>query len=679
VAEGQSHSIRQSGRYPLCGRGDVNTYAIFAEHKRSILGPAGRAGFIVPPGLATDDTTKAYFQDLVAKNALVVLFEFENEEFLFPGIDHRVRFIVITVARARVGNLQADISFGNRNVVSLGEPSRHFSLSPSDFEILNPNTRTCPTFHSRRDADINLAMYRRVGVLWRENDPEGNPWGLRFGAMLHMANDSGLFRTASDLEAAGWQHDGAQYTLTEQRMLPLIEAKMVHHFDHRFGTYEHQTEAQESQGKLPEVDTEAHSDPTQFTRPHYWVAKSEIDDRVPQEWPRDWLLGWRNICRSTDQRTVLVSLFPRVGVAHSMHLLFATAVPRDLAILYGALASIVVDYAARQKVGGTNLTHGYFRQFPVPPPGSFSRIPSWTNTTVCDWILVRVLELTYTAWDLEPFAHDVGYNGPPFRWDPERRFLIRCELDAAFFHLYGLNRDDTDYVMDTFSVVRKNDEKAHNEYRTKRVILEIYDAMAEAIRTGKPYQTRLDPPPADSIVAHPGRREVLSWTTLDLAALPDAAWERPCENVEAESGIAIAAVLKAVARPTPKPFVRLAALLSLEPQLLLASLTNDESKSWRRLVGGEVEPPPTGVTALVPPDDRAWGSAVRRLRGNGLLVENSPAQTWAPGPGLGAIETDGWANSRVRFVLGVLRRRSERDLLQTLSETTRRWIDGAAA
>lgn len=97
---------------------------------------------------------------------------------------------------------------------------------------------------------------------------------------------------------------------------------------------------------------------------------------------------------------------------------------------------------------------------------------------------------------------DVGDDGPSFRWDPALRFLLRCELDAAFFHLYGLPRDDVDYVMDTFPIVRKNGEKAHVEYRTKRVILEIYDAMAQADASGTAYTTRLDPPPADARVAH---------------------------------------------------------------------------------------------------------------------------------------------------------------------------------
>jgi hypothetical protein len=114
--------------------------------------------------------------------------------------------------------------------------------------------------------------------------------------------------------------------------------------------------------------------------------------------------------------------------------------------------------------------------------------------------------------DLEPFAKDVCYDGPPFRWDPERRFQLRAELDAAFFHLYGISHDDADYILATFPIVKKNDEKAHGEYRTKRVILEIYDAMAEAVRTGKPYQTRLDPPPADPWVAHPARTSRLRGT-----------------------------------------------------------------------------------------------------------------------------------------------------------------------
>jgi hypothetical protein len=183
------------------------------------------------------------------------------------------------------------------------------------------------------------------------------------------------------------------------------------------------------------------------------------------------------------------------------------AEPELVAALYANLCSFLLDYAARQKIGGTHLTYSYLKQLPVLSPSTYAAPAPWCQGTTAlrDWLLPRVLELTYTAWDLEPFARDVGYDGPPFRWHPERRAVLRADLDAAFFHLYGLARDDADYVLDTFPIVRRNDEKAHGEYRTKRLVLEAYDAMAEAARTGRPYTTPLDPPPADPRAAHPPR------------------------------------------------------------------------------------------------------------------------------------------------------------------------------
>jgi hypothetical protein len=167
----------------------------------------------------------------------------------------------------------------------------------------------------------------------------------------------------------------------------------------------------------------------------------------------------------------------------------------------------VFDYIARQKVGGTDVSAFIVEQLPLLAPKIYASSAFWAQgMSIGDWLFPRTLELTYTAWDVEPFARDVGYDGSPFRWNPDRRFLLRAELDAAFFHLYGISRDDADHILDTFPIVRKNDEKAYGEYRTKRVILEIYDAMAEASRTGRSYQTRLDPPPADPRVAHPDIR-----------------------------------------------------------------------------------------------------------------------------------------------------------------------------
>lgn len=166
------------------------------------------------------------------------------------------------------------------------------------------------------------------------------------------------------------------------------------------------------------------------------------------------------------------------------------ASPR-FACLYANLTSFVLDYVARQKLPGTNLTYGFITQFPVLPPSAYN------EDSLRAFIEPRVLELTYTAWDMEPFARDLDDDGPPFRWDEERRFVMRCELDALFFHLYGIPRNDVDYIMETFPIVKRKDLAAHNTYRTKEKILEIYDAISGRIQTAEEYIPSLQPPPGD--------------------------------------------------------------------------------------------------------------------------------------------------------------------------------------
>lgn len=648
-AEGESHFIRQSGRYPLCGKGDVNTYAIFAEHNRSVLARRGRGGFIVPTGLATDDTTKEYFSTLIAQSALVRFYGFENEEFVFPGVHHAFKFALMTICREGDASA-ADFVFFARQVAALSEASRHFSLSPDDFETLNPNTRTCPTFRSRRDADINLAMYRRAGILWRDSvETNGNPWGLCFLRMFDMTNDSGLFNTRAELEAAGYRMDGNRFVGEKGDHLPLIEAKMMHHFDHRFGTYEGQTVAQENQGKLPEFDDVAHADAERLTHPYYWIGDSEVANRLNDRWTRGWLLGWRDISRSTDQRTVIASLIPLVGVGNKLPIMLTTVAPPAIVCLYANLCSFVLDYAARQKVGGTSLNYFLLKQFPVLSPERYRDNTQWSpEICVADWLLPRVLELTYTARDLEPFARDVGYNGPPFRWAPDRRLLLRCELDAAFFHLYGLSRDDIDYVMDTFPIVRKNDEKAHGGYRTKRVILEIYDAMAEAARTGTPYETLLNPPPADPRVAHEAR-------VPEIPVMPSIIPPLPPDQ---ETAILIWSLLRANGGTIPRKELARAFALCARPDLLVQMAPTtlvQPAQNWANKVGQRAVAP--GLLAAV----------LRELSsrdGVKLTTDASSRTIVTVSPSTPSDDRiDPWFRFESRLALHVLRSQTERALV----------------
>ena len=491
IAQGQSHFVRQSGRYPLCGKGDVNTYALFAERNWTVLAPRGGAGFIVPSGIVTDDTTKGYFQALLDRSALASVHHFENESLVFKGLHHAYRFVLLTIRESR----QADLVFYARRATDLDDQWRHFALTPADFATINPNTRTCPTFRSQRDADINLAMYRRAGVLWRENDPDGNPWGLRFLSMFHMANDSGLFRTRAELASAGWRLDAGRFAKDGEVMLPLYEAKMIHQFDHRFGSYEVQSEAQANQGKLPELDHAAHADPRRITVSRYWLHEDQVEARLEDAWDRHWLLGWRDIVRAGDIRTVIACIIPRAAANHTFPLMTPSSDPQLVASLYANMSSIPFDYCARQKVGGVHLTFFTMRQLPVLSAESYATPAPWSPPTrIRDWLLPRILELTYAAWNLKAFAEDCGDDGPPFIWDPERRFQLRGEIDAAFFHLYGISRDDTAYILDTFSVLEQSEKREYGEYRTKRVVLETYDALAAAAAKGIPYESPLGPP-----------------------------------------------------------------------------------------------------------------------------------------------------------------------------------------
>ena len=495
IAQGQSHFMRQSGRYPLCGKGDVNTYALFAEHNLQMLGPRGRAGFIVPSGIATDDTTKDYFQAIVKSHALRSMWEFENEGFFTAGKGHMLRFALTTLSGRSDPAAAADFLFQGQAVTDLDDPERHFTLSAADIETINPNTGTCPIFQTKRDAAMALAIYRRAGVLWREGDSDGNPWGLRFLSMFHMANDSGLFRTRADLASAGWRLEAARFEKDGNVMLPLYEAKMTYQYNHRSGTFEG-TPPGKRPHRLPAPYDAQLANPTYTPLPFYWVAEEEIEARLDDVWNRGWLLGWRDVTDArASVRTVVACIIPRAAVNHTFPLMMPSPDPQLVAGLYANLLSIPFDYCARQKIGGLHLTYFTMRQLPALYPRAYTMPAPWApSIQIRDWLLPRVLELTYTAWDLKTFAEDCGDDGPPFIWDPTRRFQLLCEIDAAFFHLYGLSRDDTAYILDTYPVLERSDKREHGEYRTKRVVLETCDALTAAVAKGMPYDSPLGPP-----------------------------------------------------------------------------------------------------------------------------------------------------------------------------------------
>jgi hypothetical protein len=367
--------------------------------------------------------------------------------------------------------------------------------------LLNPNTHTCPIFLTHRDAEITKDIYGRIPVLVRERPSEDNPWKITFKqGLFNMSSDSHLFRSRQQLEREGSKLVRNVFLSDSSRFLPLYEAKMVYQFNHRFADYRNKPKTSDSSA-LPQTTEEELCDPGHLALPRYWVNDIDVENSVPGLWRHSWFLAWRDITNSASERTMIAAILPRVALVGELLIAFPSSFVAA-ALLLANLNAFILDFCARQKVGGLHLKFFTMRQLPILPPHFYHS--SSTNLFSSQWVIERVLELTFTAMDLRPFGADFQYQDSPFVWDSGRRFLIRAELDAAFFHLYGVSRHDIGYIMDTFSLVRARDEEHFGEYRTKRLILETYDAMADAIRTGCPYQTRLDPPPGDPRAAHTG-------------------------------------------------------------------------------------------------------------------------------------------------------------------------------
>lgn len=672
-SEASSRFIRDSGRYPLTGRGDINTYSVFSELIKEAINPGGAAGFIVPTGIATDDTNKLYFASLVENGQLASLFDFENRKKIFPSVDSRYKFSLVTLG-GKQSNRQTRFGFFLHDVLDLTDKRRVFALTQKDFLNINPNTKTTPIFRTRQDAELTAKIYSRVPVLINEEKNQ-NPWGIKFMAMFHMSNDSHLFRTRAQMEQAGFTLMGNRFVKGEEIWLPLYESKMIWHFDHRFGTYAGVDSRTSTQTPTP--TQEQYQNPYYQILPWYWVAEWEVikqvtllpkdlikavkdknkdlvklhlvvilfadflqkqnesadilalqlwelfleflhkhplfesvaptcfglvsdtapghlkriypnmlpaisyteiqtlSERSSPAWylidtnrldaflsfwdftkvqiPVDlslteqtdiikatsnllkrsvhkWFLGFRDITNSTNERSVITTLIGHNGTSNKFPLLQNDCSSKDNMILKMNLCSLVFDFIARQKLGGTSLNFFLFKQF-----SALTNSVNYYN--YASKYLSFACELVYTSWDIKAFADDLwreadeelkaairqqweenrqvtgGHiwqipdwapaypeidwepekNGgcllPPFKWDEERRALLRAELDAWYALLYGLERDELRYILDpqdvhgpdfpgeTFRVLKEKEIRRYGEYRTRRLVLEAYDRL----------------------------------------------------------------------------------------------------------------------------------------------------------------------------------------------------------
>jgi hypothetical protein len=471
-----AHVRSEAANFPLTGRGDVNLYMLFAELARQLVAPTGRVGLLVPSGIATDATTKHFFADLMESKTLTALFDFENKRGWFEDVHRAFKFSILLMNGKAVPREAARFVFFAHDIKDLAEKNRQISLSPQDLKLLNPNSGTCPIFRTKRDAELTKKVYRHVPVLIDRNRKNGgNPWGVRFVRMFDQTNDAEHFVNGETLASDGYKLVGNRWTKGNKSYLPLYEAKMIQSFDHRAAGVRIEAGNWMRQGQTDDTSLVEYQNPEFVVQPRYWVEDGTVAASIDD---RQWLLAYKDVTSATNQRTMIATFMPRVAAANTAPLILADNSVRRQACLLGNLNALAYDFIARQKVGGLHLNFFIVEQLPTFPPDAYDEKCPWDKSqTLEDWVADRVLKLTCTADDMRPLAKAAAFAPGVWKWKESERAQLRAELDAAYFHLYQLGREDVEYVLGTFQGIVNEDEKAEGAGRTREMILKAYDRM----------------------------------------------------------------------------------------------------------------------------------------------------------------------------------------------------------
>jgi hypothetical protein len=486
----------------------------------------------------------------------------------------------------------AEFVFFARDPLDLRDTDRRISLSGEDLRLINPNTLTCPIFRSVRDAEIVKGIYRRIPILAEDQAPAGqDTWPVFFRqGMFNMTTDAGQFRTVAQLGASytpagdgALEHDG-------DRLVPLLEGKLTEAYNHRYATFEGVGESDLARG-YPRESTQTELSRAEYAiEPRYWVEAGAVE---ANSWLTSGLLTFHGIANPNNEDTAVFTVVPPVGIGHSLLLMLGLDARSSL-LMCVIGNSLVLDYLVRVKSGSRNLSFFVVKQLPVPP---FSALLRWLPS-----VIPAALELTYTAVDLRSFARDVGWEGPPFRWDEGRRLSLRSELEAIAFHLFGMSRDEVEYVVDQFPITRRREEADLGEYRTRRLILERFDAIAAAVAAAIEYRIPLDPPPGDPRAAHPPHAGEEPGHWIPMPAIH-------AQEAQSAVGAWSAHAGAPSAKPNPTNSKRTA------PEPMPSLFAADPALAWQ-------------PEAAVAPSEIVMGSRVRhRARGEGTVLSVRPSGT----------------------------------------------------
>lgn len=514
----ESKFISNCGRFNLSAKGNINYYRIFSDLARSIINNTSNAGIVIQSGLATDESSTDLLSDLMKKSQIISLFDFVNTKKIF-NIHSSMKFSLLTITKKERVNKTSKFSFFNDDILDIKNQSKIVEIDFEDLKKINPNTMSIPTVKSRYDFELIKEIHRNSNILI--SDHKENSFNLSiWGEMFHMTRATKYYRDQIP-------------TTSIIDYIPLNESKLLFIYDHRYASFERANFHDIVSGNAYELDDLEKVDPHKKITTRYFVPINDFQEKISRKRiVTDWVLGIRSIASPTNERTCIGAILPKQGVANSINLiLYLSAI--DASLLLSNLNSIICDFCARLKVGNQNLNTYIMKQLPIVIT-DYNQIKINEQTSHVQEILPRILELTYTAWDIKAFADDVWHDAddvmkallrqqweankaatgghvweppewaeiepdgiplPPFKWNGDRRAVLRAELDALYAKLYGLSRDELRYILDpadvygsdfpgeTFRVLKEKEIKKYGEYQTRRLVLEAWDRMERVNET----------------------------------------------------------------------------------------------------------------------------------------------------------------------------------------------------
>lgn len=450
------HFFKYSGVYRLfapgnLGKGDFNVYRMFVERALALTRPGGFAAQLVPENLYNGANAMAIRRELFEACTLSKVFGFENmREVWFAGIDSRTKFCLYAARRG--GRTEAfDAAFNIRTHVALREAlaGRSLRFPVSLVAEFSPDALALMEFGSQLEIDIARKMYAR----WPKfGDETACPRHRVYMREIDMGNDRDLFTE----DPSG---------------VPVYEGRMVWQFDHRAKAY------QSGRSRAAEWVDLKWGDPAKLIRPQWFIPRDRLPaktlDRVAS-----YRVGFCDVASPTNERALVAALLPGNAVCGDKvpTILFDPPDPAELLLWLACANSFASDFLARRKV---SLKMSYTLLDSLPFPRGVERTP------VISRIVALAAQLSCTGLEMDDYWRSLCADG----WLPgeqpdkprglateEARLVARAELDVLVARdLYGITRDEMEFILGTFPTVRKYEEKAFGEFRTKRLILERYE------------------------------------------------------------------------------------------------------------------------------------------------------------------------------------------------------------